>query len=205
MWELRIMADLSFAQALILAAATGAVGFGTATFSGWVANSAAQRREDATRAESRRAERLSAYSSYLAAATELDARFDLFTPTPGQLGRAVSGRRTVDEVVRSGEEVTEAELLAIRGPMLISADLIAPLKEAVISANGLSAMVAVVGSTTVAQAARDLALEQRRWLLALERDNPAAAAEALAAARPALRAFERAAQAEAHQIGSADT
>lgn len=82
------------------------------------------------------------------------------------------------------------------------ADLVTPeqlvgLQEALISANGLAAMVAVVGSPAVASAARQLASDQRSWLLALERNDPSAASDSLADARPGLREFERAAQAEA--------
>jgi len=199
-WDIQIVADLTLCQALILAAATGGFGFGTATFSGWVAIKAAWRREDTARAESRRKDRLSAYAAYLASATELDSRFDFFTPTAGHLGRAVAKRWTADEVVRLGQTATEVELSEIRGPALVPSDQLASLKKTLISANGLAAMVAVVGSPVMAQVARDLALEQRRWLLALDSDDPSAASDALANAHPALRAFQEAARTEANEV-----
>jgi len=135
-----------------------------------------------------------------ASATELDSRFDFFTPTAGHLGRAVAKRWTADEVVRLGQTATEAELIEIRGPALVPSDQLASLKETLISANGLAAMVAVVGSPVMAQVVRDLALEQRRWLLALDRDDPSAASDALANAHPALRAFQEAARTEANEV-----
>ena len=190
------MPDLTLPQALFLATATGVIGFGSATFAQWRADEAASRREAMARDELRRKDRLSAYAAYLASATELDSRFDFYTPTAGKLGSAVIGRQTADEVVRQGQKASEAELREIRGPALVPPEQIASLKEALISANGLAAMVAVAGFPKPAHAARELALEQRRWLLALERDDPAAAAEALSAAHPALRHYEKAVRAE---------
>ena len=195
---LMIMADLTLAQSLVLAGASAAFGFTAAAVSGFIARKEARRRENAERIESRRKDRLSAYAAYLASATELDSRLDLYTPNVGQLGKAKgldAGAEMIEQAAHD-EGIDVSNSVLRRSSVLVAPDQHPALKEALIATNGLAAMVAIIGSAPIPQAARDLANAQRTWLLALLRNDPASASEALILARPALRAFERAAQHE---------
>lgn len=143
-WDIQIVADLTLCQALILAAATGGFVLGMDCNQGRMA----QRRHGARRVTAQGP--TFGLRRLPASATELDSRFDFFTPTAGHLGRAVAKRWTADEVVRLGQTATEAELIEIRGPALVPSDQLASLKETLISANGLAATWAITGEPTTA-------------------------------------------------------
>jgi hypothetical protein len=66
-----------------------------------------------------------------------------------------------------------------------------PLKDLLARVTSSASTVQILGSPQSAAAARDLVRAQRAWLLSLERNDPAAAADGLIEARPLLGEFRR--------------
>ncbi|MGI8458295.1 MAG: hypothetical protein ACR2LI_09310 [Propionibacteriaceae bacterium] len=190
------MADLTLAQSLALAGGSAVFGFVASAVSSLLARKESRRREDGERVESRRKDRLAAYAAYLASATELDSRLDLYTPNAGQLGRAKGLDATAQMISQEAqaEGIDVGDVVLHRSTDLVGPDQHPGLKEALITTNGLAALVGVIGASPVPEAAQKLSTAQRTWLMALLRNDPASAAEALGVARPALRTFREAAQ-----------
>lgn len=134
---------------------------------------------------------LASYSVCLALATEFDSRLDLFTPAPHELGALKSNvdlQTLFDEhAAKTGEPSPELPDMA---PLVDSAAL-PGLKDLLARVTSSASTVEIVGSAAASEAVRDLVRAQRYWLLSLERDDPAAAADGLIQARPLLAGFRR--------------